>query len=269
MTENTVWVQKWRPMLSSIDGGKTFEPNSGAHGDTTTFWFNPLQILKKYDPCRWRWRTVSLLWGVKLVSTVQMPLLNSTESYRQINSLYRNLWGQGRQFFCCDKAAWPFGIRWDSSRALGITQQRRSAFLAFDSRWSSLCNGRSYLGTIDFAWYESQVGYDHVMIAPSQYLGRDAQICASLQLDAPIILVANHEPGTFNMLTTILFQRSRDNVRAGSNLLPTSRNWKGKEGKVASYIPIKQLVQKIRNASLTSSISSWKRSILLPKWLTD
>lgn len=225
--ENSVWVQS-APMLQSIDGGKTFEINGGAHGDYHDLWFNPKNS-KNMILADDGGGSISFNGGESWSTQDNMP----TAQFYRINTdnqfPYRIYGGQqdNSSVVISSIALGRGGIskeHWNNSAG------GESAFLAFDPDDPRYVMGGSYLGTIELLDQESG-GSTNVMIAPIQYLGRDASdMRYRYNWNAPIIW-SQHEPGTFYHGSQFV-QRTRDNGKTWEVISPDlTRNEKEKQGK--------------------------------------
>jgi photosystem II stability/assembly factor-like uncharacterized protein len=225
--EHTVWVQN-APMLQSIDGGKTFEQNSGAHGDYHDIWFNPRNS-KNMILADDGGGSITFNGGKTWSTQSNMP----TAQFYRINTdnqfPYRIYGGQqdNSSVVISSMALGRGGIsqeNWNSSAG------GESAFLAFDPDNPRYVMGGSYLGTIDLLDMKSG-GSTNVMIAPIQYLGRDASdMKYRYNWNAPIIW-SQHEPGTFYHGSQFVL-RTRDNGVNWEVISPDlTRNEKEKQGK--------------------------------------
>ena len=105
-----------------------------------------------------------------------------------------------------------------------------SAFLAFDPDDPTFVLGGSYLGTIEVLNTEANAG-TNIMIAPLQYLGREArQMDYRYNWNAPIIW-SQHEPNTYYHAAQYLL-RTRDMGQSWDIVSPDlSRNEDDKQGK--------------------------------------
>lgn len=225
--ENSVWVQS-APMLQSIDGGKTFEANDGAHGDYHDLWFNPTNS-KNMILADDGGGSISFNGGESWSTQDNMP----TAQFYRINTdnqfPYRIYGGQqdNSSVVISSIALGRGGIskeHWNNSAG------GESAFLAFDPDDPRYVMGGSYLGTIELLDQKSG-GSTNVMIAPIQYLGRDASdMRYRYNWNAPIIW-SQHEPGTFYHGSQYV-QRTRDNGKTWEVISPDlTRNEKEKQGK--------------------------------------
>ncbi len=225
--ENTVWVQS-APMLQSIDGGKTFENIDGAHGDYHDIWFNPKNS-KNMILADDGGGSITFNGGKTWSTQSNMP----TAQFYRINTdnqfPYRIYGGQqdNTSVVISSMALGRGGI---SQEHWNYSAGGESAFLAFNPDDPRFVMGGSYLGTIELLDMESG-GSTNVMIAPIQYLGRDASdMRYRYNWNAPIIW-SQHEPGTFYHGSQYV-QRSRDNGTSWEVISPDlTRNEKEKQGK--------------------------------------
>lgn len=225
--ENTVWVQS-APMLQSIDGGKTFEVNGGAHGDYHDIWFNPKNS-KNMILADDGGGSITFNGGESWSTQDNMP----TAQFYRINTdnqfPYRIYGGQqdNSSVVISSIALGRGGIskeHWNNSAG------GESAFLAFDPDNPRYVMGGSYLGTIELLDQKSG-GSTNVMAAPIQYLGRDASdMKYRYNWNAPIIW-SMHEPGTFYHASQLVL-RTRDQGETWEEVSPDlTRNEKEKQGK--------------------------------------
>lgn len=225
--ENTVWVQS-APMLQSIDGGKTFEVNGGAHGDYHDIWFNPTNS-KNMILADDGGGSITFDGGNSWTPQNNMP----TSQFYRINTdnqfPYRIYGGQqdNSSVVISSIALGRGGIskeHWNNSAG------GESAFLAFDPDDPRYVMGGSYLGTVELLDMKSG-GSTKVMIDPIQYLGRDASdMRYRYNWNAPIIW-SQHEPGTFYHGSQYV-QRTRDDGKTWEVISPDlTRNEKEKQGK--------------------------------------
>lgn len=225
--ENSVWVQS-APMLQSIDGGKTFEINSGAHGDYHDIWFNPKNS-KNMILADDGGGSITFNGGESWSSQDNMP----TAQFYRINTdnqfPYRIYGGQQDNSSVVISSI-ALGRRGISKEHWNNSAGGESAFLAFDPDDPRYVMGGSYLGTIELLDQESG-GSTNVMAAPIQYLGRDASdMKYRYNWNAPIIW-SMHEPGTFYHASQLVL-RTRDQGKTWEEISPDlTRNEKEKQGK--------------------------------------
>lgn len=225
--ENTVYVLS-APALRSIDGGKTWEVLPYAHGDYHDMWINPRNsknLVIADDGGAAISFDFAQNWSRQdNMPTAQMYRINTDNQFP-----YRIYGGQQ------DNTSLVI-----NSLALGrggITQEHwnysaggESAFLAFDPDNPRYVLGGSYLGTIEVLDSKSQAS-TNIMIAPIQYLGRDASdMRYRFNWNAPIIW-SQHEPGTFYHAAQYVL-RTRDMGNSWEVVSPDlSRDEKEKQGK--------------------------------------
>ncbi|MGY6742803.1 MAG: WD40/YVTN/BNR-like repeat-containing protein [Cecembia sp.] len=225
--ENTVYVLS-APALRSIDGGKTWEVLPYAHGDYHDMWINPKNsknLVIADDGGAAISFDFAQNWSRQdNMPTAQMYRINTDNQFP-----YRIYGGQQ------DNTSLVI-----NSLALGrggITQEHwnysaggESAFLAFDPNDPRYVLGGSYLGTIEVLDSKSQAS-TNIMIAPIQYLGRDARdMRYRFNWNAPIIW-SQHEPGTFYHAAQYVL-RTRDMGDSWEVVSPDlSRDEKEKQGK--------------------------------------
>ncbi|MFD2203734.1 WD40/YVTN/BNR-like repeat-containing protein [Shivajiella indica] len=225
--EHTVYVLS-APALRSIDGGKTWEVLPNAHGDYHDLWINPKNsnnmVMADDGGAAISFNHAKTWSRQDNMPTAQFYRINTDNQFP-----YRIYGGQQ------DNTAVVI-----NSLALGrgeITQEHwnysaggESAFLAFDPDDPRYVMGGSYLGTIELLDTKSQAS-TNVMIAPIQYLGRDASnMKYRFNWNAPIIW-SKHEPGTFYHAAQYVL-RTRDMGNSWEVISPDlTRNEKEKQGK--------------------------------------
>ena len=225
--ENTVYVLS-APALRSIDGGKTWEVLPYAHGDYHDMWINP-QNSKNLVIADDGGAAISFDFAQNWsrqdnMPTAQMYRINTDNQFP-----YRIYGGQQ------DNTSLVI-----NSLALGrgsITQEHwnysaggESAFLAFDPDDPRYVLGGSYLGTIEVLDTKSQAS-TNIMIAPIQYLGRDASdMRYRFNWNAPIIW-SQHEPATFYHAAQYVL-KTKDMGTSWEVISPDlTKNEKEKQGK--------------------------------------
>jgi photosystem II stability/assembly factor-like uncharacterized protein len=225
--ENTVYVLS-APALRSIDGGSTWEVLPSAHGDYHDLWINPKNsqnmVMADDGGAAISFNNAKSWSRQDNMPTAQMYRINTDNQFP-----YRIYGGQQ------DNTSLVI-----NSLALGrgsITQEHwnysaggESAFLAFDPDDPRYVMGGSYLGTIEVLDTKAQAS-TNVMIAPIQYLGRDASdMKYRFNWNAPIIW-SQHEPGTFYHTAQYVL-RTRDMGTSWEVISPDlTRNEKEKQGK--------------------------------------
>ena len=225
--EHKVYVQS-APMLMSIDGGKTFENVDGAHGDYHDLWINPKNannMILADDGGG----SISFNGGKTWSTQANMP---TTQMYRinTDNQFPYRIYGGQQDNTSLVISSIGMGRGGISQEHWNYSAGGESAFLAFNPDDPRYVMGGSYLGTIELLDMKSQ-GSTSVMIAPIQYLGRDAKdMKYRFNWNAPIIW-SQHEPGTFYHGSQHLF-RTRDMGQSWEEVSPDlTRNEKEKQGK--------------------------------------
>ncbi len=225
--EHKVYVQS-APMLMSIDGGKTFENVDGAHGDYHDLWINPKNannMILADDGGG----SISFNGGKTWSTQANMP---TTQMYRinTDNQFPYRIYGGQQDNTSLVISSIGMGRGGIGHEHWNYSAGGESAFLAFNPDDPRYVMGGSYLGTIELLDMKSQ-GSTNVMIAPIQYLGRDAKdMKYRFNWNAPIIW-SQHEPGTFYHGSQYLL-RTRDMGQSWEEVSPDlTRNEKEKQGK--------------------------------------
>ncbi len=191
--ENVIYIMS-APFLRSIDGGKTWESLSAAHGDYHNLWINPdnsnNMILADDGGA-----SISFDFGKNWSSQNSMP---TAQFYRiSTDSLFPyNIYGGQQDNSSVKIASLSLGSGSISDRDWSDSAGGESAFLAFDPKNPRYVLGGSYLGTIEVldTYTKSST---QIMAAPIQYLGRAARDMKYLyNWNAPIIR-SHFEPNTF------------------------------------------------------------------------
>ncbi len=225
--EHTLYVLS-APALRSIDGGKTWEVLPRAHGDYHDLWINPNNpknmVMADDGGAAISFNGAKTWSRQDNMPTAQMYRINTDNQFP-----YRIYGGQQ------DNTSLVI-----NSLALGrgsITQEHwnysaggESAFLAFDPDNPRYVLGGSYLGTIEVLDTKSNAS-TNIMIAPIQYLGRDASdMKYRFNWNAPIIW-SQHEPNTFYHTAQHVL-KTQDMGNSWEVISPDlTRNEKEKQGK--------------------------------------
>lgn len=225
--EHTLYVLS-APALRSIDGGKTWEVLPRAHGDYHDLWINPNNpknmVMADDGGAAISFNGAKTWSRQDNMPTAQMYRINTDNQFP-----YRIYGGQQ------DNTSLVI-----NSLALGrgsITQEHwnysaggESAFLAFDPDNPRYVLGGSYLGTIEVLDMTSNAS-TNIMIAPIQYLGRDASdMKYRFNWNAPIIW-SQHEPNTFYHTAQYVL-KTQDMGKSWEVISPDlTRNEKEKQGK--------------------------------------
>ena len=226
-SEHTLYVLS-APALRSIDGGKSWEVLPSAHGDYHDLWINPdnpKNMVMADDGGAAISFDYAQTWSRQdNMPTAQMYRINTDNQFP-----YRIYGGQQ------DNTSLVI-----NSLALGrgsITQEHwnysaggESAFLAFDPDNPRYVLGGSYLGTIEVLDMKSNAS-TNIMIAPIQYLGRDASdMKYRFNWNAPIIW-SQHESNTFYHTAQYVL-KTQDMGNSWQVISPDlTRNEKEKQGK--------------------------------------
>ena len=200
--ENTVYVLN-TSMLKSIDGGKTFSPIPGSHGDHHNLWINPKNnknVFLQNDGGG----AVSFNGGKSWSSENNQP----TAQFYRINADNRfpyNIYA-GQQ----DNTSVMIASR--TTTGSGITEKDwtasaggESAFMAFNPDDPRYVMGGSYQGTIDVLDQQTREGKG-IMVSPIQYQALQAKSMKyRFNWNAPIIW-SKHEPNAFYHAGNRLFK---------------------------------------------------------------
>ena len=225
--ENVVYVMS-APFLRSIDGGKTWEDLSVAHGDYHNLWINPddsdNMILADDGGA-----SISFDFGKNWSSQNIMP----TAQFYRINTdnlFPYNIYGGQQDNSSVKIASLSMGSGSINERDWSDSAGGESAFLAFDPDNPRYVLGGSYLGTIDVLDSHSKMS-TQIMASPIQYLGRAARDMKYLyNWNAPII-GSKHEPGTYYHCAQLVL-RTKDMGETWEEISPDlTRNMDEKQGK--------------------------------------
>ena len=191
--ENMVYVLS-APALRSIDGGKTWETLSGTHGDYHDLWINadnPRNLCIANDGGA----AISFNRGKSWSTQSNMP---TAQFYRvNVDNVFPyRIYGGQQDNSSIRIAHREIGSRGINPQSWAASAGGESAFLAFDPDNPKYVLGGSYLGTIEVLDSEAKAG-TNIMVAPIQYLGRDAKdMRYRFNWNAPIIW-SKHEPNTY------------------------------------------------------------------------
>ncbi len=191
--ENTVYVMS-ADWYKSIDGGKTWEEISTAHGDYHDLWINPndsKNLLITGDGGS----EVTFDGGKQFSRLDNMP---TAQFYRVStdNMFPYNIYGGQQDNSSVKISSIGTGSRGISESHWSASAGGESAFLAFDPDAPEKVMGGSYLGTIEVLDVQS-TSSTQVMIEPNLYLGLAARDMKYLyNWNAPIIK-SQHEPNTY------------------------------------------------------------------------
>jgi photosystem II stability/assembly factor-like uncharacterized protein len=223
--EHTVYVLS-APALRSLDGGKSWEDISGAHGDYHDMWINPHNpdnlILADdggaaitFNACK--------TWSSLDFPTAQFYRINVDNQFP-----YR-IYGGQQDNSSVSIAHRSFGSH-ITERNWTASAGGESAFLAFNPDNPRYVMGGSYQGTIDVLDTYSGAS-TNVMSAPIQYLGRDAKdMKYRYNWNAPIIC-SPHDPSVFYHGAQVLL-KTTDMGKNWQEVSPDlTRNDKSKQGK--------------------------------------
>ncbi len=213
--ENTVYVLN-TSVLKSIDGGKTFSPIPGSHGDHHNLWINPKNnknLFLNNDGGA----AVSFNGGKSWSSENNQP----TAQFYRVNADNRfpyHIYG-GQQ----DNTSVMIASR--TTDGNGITDKDwkasaggESAFLAFNPDDPRYVMGGSYQGTIDVLDQQTHEGKP-IMVSPIQYQALQAKSMKyRFNWNAPIIW-SKHEPNAFYHAGNRLF-KTTDQGKSWSTVSP-------------------------------------------------
>lgn len=225
--ENTVYVLS-APALRSIDGGSTWERLSGTHGDFHDLWINPNNS-----------RNMVIANDGGAAISFNNAESWSTQSNMPTSQFYRLNVDNGFPYriYAGQQDNTSLSIESIALGRGGITAENwepsaggESAFLGFDPDDPRYVMGGSYLGFVELLDTKAKASTKTV-VAPIQYLGRDAKdMKYRYNWNAPIIW-SKHEPGTFYHGAQHLL-RTRDNGVTWKEVSPDlTRNEKSKQGK--------------------------------------
>lgn len=224
--EHTVYVLS-APALRSIDGGKNWERIDGAHGDYHDLWINPSNP-KNMVMADDGGASISFDGGDSWSTQANMP---TAQIYRiSVDNLFPyHIYGGQQDNTSLKIASQTLGWGGITDRNWFPSAGGESAFLAFDPDNPRYVMGGSYLGTIEVMDMES-MGSTNVMVAPIQYLGREARNMKYLyNWNAPIIKSV-HEPNTFYHAAQLVL-RSKDMGKSWEEASPDlTRNDDSKQG---------------------------------------
>jgi len=212
--ENTVYVLN-TSVLKSIDGGKTFAPVPGSHGDHHNLWINPKNS-KNLFLNNDGGGAVSFNGGKSWSSENNQP----TAQFYRVNADNRfpyYVYG-GQQ----DNTSVMIASR--TTNGSGITDKDwtasaggESAFLAFNPNDPRYVMGGSYQGTIEVLDQQTREGKG-IMVSPIQYQALQAKTMKyRFNWNAPIVW-SKHEPNAFYHAGNRLFKTTD----MGKSWLPVS-----------------------------------------------
>ncbi|MFD2937896.1 WD40/YVTN/BNR-like repeat-containing protein [Spirosoma flavum] len=200
--ENTVYVLN-TSVLKSIDGGKTFSPVPGSHGDHHNLWISPKNN-KNLFLSNDGGSAISFNGGKSWSSENNQP----TAQFYRVNADNRfpyNVYG-GQQ----DNTSVMIASR--TTKGNSITDKDwtasaggESAFLAFNPDDTRYVMGGSYQGTIEVLDQQTHEGKP-IMVSPIQYQALQAKTMKyRFNWNAPIIW-SKHEPNAFYHAGNRLFK---------------------------------------------------------------
>ncbi|MCR9016980.1 WD40/YVTN/BNR-like repeat-containing protein [Aquiflexum gelatinilyticum] len=191
--EHTVYVLS-APALRSIDGGKNWEVLPSAHGDYHDLWINPKNsknMVMSDDGGAAISFNGAKTWSTQAnMPTAQMYRINTD------NQIPYRIYGGQQDNTSLVINSMALGRGGISQEHWNYSAGGESAFLAFNPDDPRYVLGGSYLGTIEVLDHKS-LGSTNIMIAPIQYLGRNASdMKYRFNWNAPIIW-SQHEPDTY------------------------------------------------------------------------
>jgi photosystem II stability/assembly factor-like uncharacterized protein len=225
--EHTVYVLS-APALRSIDGGKNWEVLSGAHGDYHDLWINPKNsknMVMADDGGAAISFNNAKTWSTQVnMPTAQMYRINTD------NQVPYRIYGGQQDNTSLVINSMALGRGGISQEHWNYSAGGESAFLAFNPDDPRYVLGGSYLGTIEVLDHKS-LGSTNIMIAPIQYLGRDASdMKYRFNWNAPIIW-SQHEPDTYYHGSQYVL-RTKDLGQSWEVVSPDlTKNEKEKQGK--------------------------------------
>jgi photosystem II stability/assembly factor-like uncharacterized protein len=225
--EHKVYVQS-APFLVSIDGGKTFEPIDGPHGDYHDLWINPKNP-KNLMLADDGGGSISFNGGQTWSTQSNMP---TAQMYRiEVDNQWPyRIYGGQQDNTSLVISSIGLGRSGISREHWNYSAGGESAFLAFNPDDPRYVLGGSYQGTIEVLDTQTQ-GSTNIMASPIQYLGMDAKdMKYRYNWNAPIIW-SRHEPNTFYHAAQVLL-KTQDWGKTWSEVSPDlTRNEKEKQGK--------------------------------------
>jgi photosystem II stability/assembly factor-like uncharacterized protein len=225
--EHTVYVLS-APSLRSIDGGKSWEVLPGAHGDYHDLWINPKNsknMVMADDGGAAISFNGAKTWSTQAnMPTAQMYRINTD------NQIPYRIYGGQQDNTSLVINSMALGRGGISQEHWNYSAGGESAFLAFNPDDPRYVLGGSYLGTIEVLDHKS-LGSTNIMIAPIQYLGRNASdMKYRFNWNAPIIW-SQHEPNTFYHGSQYVL-RTKDMGQSWEVISPDlTKNEKEKQGK--------------------------------------
>lgn len=225
--EHTVYVLS-APALRSIDGGKNWEVLPSAHGDYHDLWINPKNS-KNMVMADDGGAAISFnganTWSTQAnMPTAQMYRINTD------NQIPYRIYGGQQDNTSLVINSMALGRGGISQEHWNYSAGGESAFLAFNPDDPRYVLGGSYLGTIEVLDHKS-LGSTNIMIAPIQYLGRNASdMKYRFNWNAPIIW-SQHEPDTYYHGSQYVL-RTKDMGKSWEVVSPDlTKNEKEKQGK--------------------------------------
>ncbi len=225
--EHTVYVLS-APALRSIDGGKSWEVLPSAHGDYHDLWINPKNsknMVMADDGGAAISFNGAKTWSTQAnMPTAQMYRINTD------NQIPYRIYGGQQDNTSLVTNSLALGRGGISQEHWNYSAGGESAFLAFNPDDPRYVLGGSYLGTIEVLDNKT-MGSTNIMIAPIQYLGRDASdMRYRFNWNAPIIW-SQHEPDTYYHGSQYVL-RTKDMGQSWEVASPDlTRNEKEKQGK--------------------------------------
>lgn len=225
--EHTVYVLS-APALRSIDGGKSWEVLPSAHGDYHDLWINPKNsknMVMADDGGAAISFNNAKTWSTQAnMPTAQMYRINTD------NQIPYRIYGGQQDNTSLVINSMALGRGGISQEHWNYSAGGESAFLAFNPDDPRYVLGGSYLGTIEVLDHKS-LGSTNIMIAPIQYLGRNASdMKYRFNWNAPIIW-SQHEPDTYYHGSQYVL-RTKDLGQSWEVISPDlTKNEKEKQGK--------------------------------------
>lgn len=225
--EHKVYVQS-APFLVSIDGGKSFEPIDGPHGDYHDLWINPKNP-KNLMLADDGGGSISFNGGKTWSTQSNMP---TAQMYRiEVDNQWPyRIYGGQQDNTSLVISSIGLGRSGISREHWNYSAGGESAFLAFNPDDPRYVLGGSYQGTIEVLDMKTQ-GSTNIMASPIQYLGMDAKdMKYRYNWNAPIIW-SRHEPNTFYHAAQVVL-KTQDWGKTWTEISPDlTRNEKEKQGK--------------------------------------
>lgn len=215
------------PALKSINGGASWAPMGGTHGDYHDLWINPSNgqnMIIADDGGAAVTFNGGERWSHQNVATAQLYRINTD------NRVPFNVYAAQQDNTSLRIPSWNINGSGIERKDWEYSAGGESAFLAFDPNNPRYVMGGSYQGTIEVLDTDNHSSVA-VMAAPIQYLGKDAKdMKYRFNWNAPIIC-SIHDPKVFYHGAQMLLKTS-DLGRSWQEASPDlTRNDKTKQGR--------------------------------------